>query len=182
MIRVLIAAGSPVARAGLESLVRANPSMTVVADAGEADVLLAHNEAPLNPGGRLPVVLLSGAAWTSEALRSGIHAILPAAAAPHEIVAAVEAVAAGLVVMAPASADVLLHGIHEHAPDQPLTARELEVLAMLAEGLGNKAIAWRLGVSGHTVKFHISSIFTKLDVSTRTEAVTAGYRRGLILL
>lgn len=181
MIRVLIAAGSPVARAGLESLVRAHPSMTVGADAEDADVLLAQIDAAPHPGG-LPVVLLSEAAWTSEALRSGIHAILPAAAASHEILAAVEAVAAGLVVMAPASADRLLRGIHEHAADQPLTARELEVLAMLAEGLGNKAIAWRLGVSGHTVKFHISSIFNKLDVSTRTEAVTAGYRRGLILL
>jgi DNA-binding CsgD family transcriptional regulator len=53
---------------------------------------------------------------------------------------------------------------------------------MLAEGLGNKEIAWRLGISDHTVKFHIASIFTKLDVSSRTEAVTAGIRRGLIML
>jgi len=63
-----------------------------------------------------------------------------------------------------------------------LTWRELQVLRMMAEGLGNKIIADRLGISEHTVKFHIASIFTKLDVSTRTEAVTAGIREGLILL
>ncbi len=53
---------------------------------------------------------------------------------------------------------------------------------MLAEGLGNKQIAWRLGISEHTVKFHLSSIFTKLDVSSRTEAVALGVRLGLIML
>jgi DNA-binding NarL/FixJ family response regulator len=65
---------------------------------------------------------------------------------------------------------------------EPLTARELEVLAMLAEGVGNREIADRLAVSEHTAKFHISSILDKLGVSTRTEAVTTGLRTGLILL
>jgi DNA-binding CsgD family transcriptional regulator len=53
---------------------------------------------------------------------------------------------------------------------------------MLAEGLGNKEIAWRLKISEHTVKFHVTSIFTKLNASSRTEAVTLGVRRGLIFL
>jgi NarL family two-component system response regulator YdfI len=53
---------------------------------------------------------------------------------------------------------------------------------MIAEGLGNKEVASRLKISEHTVKFHISSIFTKLDVSSRTEAVTLGVRLGIILL
>jgi two-component system, NarL family, response regulator YdfI len=65
---------------------------------------------------------------------------------------------------------------------QVLTRRETEILRMIAEGLGNKQIAWQLKISEHTVKFHISSIFNKLDVSSRTEAVTAGIRRGLILV
>ncbi|HKC74673.1 MAG TPA: response regulator transcription factor, partial [Chloroflexota bacterium] len=63
-----------------------------------------------------------------------------------------------------------------------LTPREIEVLGMLAEGLGNKTIARRLGISEHTVKFHVGSIFAKLDASSRTEAVTLGARRGLIML
>jgi DNA-binding CsgD family transcriptional regulator len=67
-------------------------------------------------------------------------------------------------------------------PTQPLTPREIEVLGMLAEGLGNKTIARRLGISEHTVKFHVGSILAKLDASSRTEAVTLGARRGLIML
>jgi len=66
--------------------------------------------------------------------------------------------------------------------DGSLTSREIEVLGMLAEGLANKNIAWRLGISEHTVKFHITSIFTKLNASSRAEAVAIGMRRGLILL
>jgi DNA-binding CsgD family transcriptional regulator len=68
------------------------------------------------------------------------------------------------------------------APASPLTPREVEVLGMLAEGLGNKQIAARLGISEHTVKFHVASIFTKLHASSRTEAVTIGARAGVILL
>jgi len=66
--------------------------------------------------------------------------------------------------------------------DQTLTPREIEVLRMVAEGLGNKEIASRLGISDHTVKFHISSIFAKLGASSRTEAVTVGIRQGLIMV
>ena len=67
-------------------------------------------------------------------------------------------------------------------PPAALTGREREVLVSLAAGLGNKEIAAQLGVSEHTVKFHLSSIFSKLDVATRTEAVTAGLRQGLVML
>jgi NarL family two-component system response regulator YdfI len=66
--------------------------------------------------------------------------------------------------------------------ERMLTPREAEILNMMAEGLGNKQIAWRLSISEHTVKFHISSIFTKLQVSSRTEAVTSGIRQGLIMI
>jgi len=60
--------------------------------------------------------------------------------------------------------------------------REIEVLRLMAEGYGNKEIASRLGISDHTVKFHISSILAKLGASSRTEAVTQGIRMGLVLL
>jgi DNA-binding NarL/FixJ family response regulator len=63
-----------------------------------------------------------------------------------------------------------------------LTRRELQVLELLAEGLGNKIIAGRIGISERTVKFHVTRIFDKLGVGSRTEAVTAGLRRGLIML
>jgi DNA-binding NarL/FixJ family response regulator len=66
------------------------------------------------------------------------------------------------------------------APVEALTPRELDVLALLAEGAGNRAIAERLGISDHTVKFHLSAIFGKLDVTTRTAAVRKALRLGWI--
>jgi two-component system, NarL family, response regulator YdfI len=117
------------------------------------------------------------------AMGAGVRGILPDTSTEAELIAAVVAVARGLVVLdpgaialfaAPATA-VLTAGFS-------LTPREIEVLTRLGSGLGNKAIAHNLHISEHTVKFHISSIFQKLGVSTRTEAVTAGVRLGLILL
>jgi NarL family two-component system response regulator YdfI len=127
-------------------------------------------------------------AWAAEALRAGVRAILPLQASGNEIAAAVEAAVAGLVVLHHDLVDALLpvmpSSAHELtiSPQQALTPREIEVLGMLAEGLGNKTIAWRLGISEHTVKFHVGSILAKLHASSRTEAVTLGIRQGLILL
>lgn len=126
--------------------------------------------------------------WTTEALRLGVRAVLPRSATAEEIVPTVVAAAAGLVVLHPDVCDSLLPVLPSTArtlptsPVQALTPREIEVLGMLAEGLGNKAIARRLSISEHTVKFHVSSIFTKLNASSRTEAVTLGARQGLIML
>jgi DNA-binding NarL/FixJ family response regulator len=125
------------------------------------------------------------AEWTRDALRLGARAVLPRDASQEEIVAAVEAAAAGLVTLDPASLEALLGASPRTAaaePVEPLTPREIEVLRMLAEGEGNKAIAWKLSISEHTVKFHVASIMSKLRASSRTEAVTIGIRRGLILL
>jgi DNA-binding CsgD family transcriptional regulator len=63
-----------------------------------------------------------------------------------------------------------------------LTARELDVLRLVAEGDANKEIAWKLGISEHTAKFHVASILGKLSAGSRTEAVTIGIRRGLVLI
>ncbi len=122
-------------------------------------------------------------------LRSGVRGILPQSSTESEILATVEAVASGLVVLHPDVVESLLPpkegSWRENVlvnPVQTLTPREIEVLQMLGSGLGNKAIAKRLNISEHTVKFHLSSIFQKLGVSTRTEAVTVGVRLGLIML
>lgn len=69
------------------------------------------------------------------------------------------------------------------SPDpNPLTPREIEVLRMMADGASNKIIAHKLGISDHTVKFHVTSILAKLNVGTRTEAVMLGVRKGLVYL
>jgi NarL family two-component system response regulator YdfI len=137
-----------------------------------------------------PVILLSGqpkTAWLSKALRAGVRAVLPRDVAPEQLRAALEAAAAGLVVIHPSELDTVLSAtIGPSAPLdellEPLTRREREVLQMLAAGLANKKIAVRLAISDHTVKFHVASILGKLGASTRTEAVSAGIRRGLVML
>jgi two-component system, NarL family, response regulator YdfI len=117
------------------------------------------------------------------AIRAGVRGILPDTSTESELVAAVVAVSTGLVVLDLGAIELF------YAPEKvslnpgfSLTPREIEVLMRLGSGLGNKSIAQSLHISEHTVKFHISSIFQKLGVSTRTEAVTVGVRLGLILL
>ncbi|MDX2213378.1 MAG: response regulator transcription factor [Oculatellaceae cyanobacterium bins.114] len=210
--RVLVAANSAIARVGLETLLAQNSALTVVGsvthrDLGEQldtlqpDVVLMELELQEdNPLSALPVldremdlpaivVLVDNvqSSWVSDLLQSGIQGILPAEATADEIMTTIEAVATGLIVlhpeflgslpMAPTSSRSL-----PPVTNQTLTPREVEVLSMLAEGLGNKAIARRLTISEHTVKFHISSILSKMNASSRTEAVTLGARQGLILL
>lgn len=216
MTRVLVAATSIIVRAGLETLITSSPALTVVGSSSgitglaeqieelQPDVVLLewviHDDEPVSetllPLGDISsqiwaiVILVDeiNSTWTSEALRSGIRAVLPREATAEEIIAAIEAVAAGLVVLHPDVVDFLLPAFPSTArtlpasPNQVLTPREVEVLGMLAEGLGNKTIARRLSISEHTVKFHVSSIFTKLNASSRTEAVTLGARLGLIML
>lgn len=102
------------------------------------------------------------------------------------LIAAIHAVAAGLTVTDPNVADQAsggASGTREHdTVSGPLSPREQEVLQLVAAGLPNKAIARELGISDHTVKFHVSSLLTKLDAGSRTEAVTVATRRGLLFL
>jgi DNA-binding NarL/FixJ family response regulator len=195
VIRVLIAAPSTVARAGLEALLASSPGMElagvypdlVVLESLRPDVVLS-TVPPADP--TPPLVLLSGESqplWTPELARLGVRAVLPRDASAAEIVAAVEAAAAGFAAIDPRELEALLASaapLAAAADTEPavLTAREIEVLAMLAEGAANKVIAWKLGISEHTVKFHVASILAKLGASSRTEAVTMGLRRGMILL
>jgi DNA-binding NarL/FixJ family response regulator len=141
-------------------------------------------------GGVLPVVLLTNDAepvWTLDAVRLGVRALLRRDVPPTVILAAVEAVAAGLAVVDPQDLDALLTStasapVEAGGEASVLTERELEVLRMMADGAANKIIAWKLGISEHTVKFHVASILAKLGASSRTEAVTIGIRRGLVLV
>ena len=118
---------------------------------------------------------LSGRAW----------GILPLEASAEELGAAIHALAAGLLVGMPALVNPLIGDIPTNQGEQlidPLTEREIEVLQLLAQGMANKQIALQLGISEHTVKFHISGIYTKFGVTNRTAAVRLGVRWGLITL
>jgi two-component system, NarL family, response regulator YdfI len=126
----------------------------------------------------------------STAVRDGFRAVLPNDVSPEQLVAALQAAANGLLVLHPAQVAAQVHS-NGFAParsplraevSEALTPRESEVLQMLASGLGNKEIAAKLAISEHTVKFHVASILGKLGASTRTEAVSLGIRRGLVLL
>ena len=208
MIRLLIAAPSAIVRAGLESVGAQSPGLEVVGasslaglaaaiDRHQPDVVLAalethHDEPPedlialAGRDGAPAIIVLAPdlqSSWTGDALRSGIRGVLPGDLGPREILAAVEAAAAGLAVLHPQDIPALVAERPLPAtPTQMLTPREVQVLAMLAEGHGNKTIAWKLGISEHTAKFHVASILSKLNAGTRTEAVTLGIRRGLILI
>jgi DNA-binding NarL/FixJ family response regulator len=123
-----------------------------------------------------------------DVLGSALRAMLPRYATAEEILAAIQAAATGLVVLHPDVFDSMLSRFRPgqqsdlDPSSQILTPREIEVLRMIAEGLGNKEIAAKLSISDHTVKFHISSIFAKLGASNRAEAVTLGIRHGLIMV
>jgi DNA-binding NarL/FixJ family response regulator len=204
VIRLLIAASSAVVRAGLEALAASSPELQVVgsfpdlsgADGLHPDVVLAallvDEIPPPNSAGLPPLVLLTHdlqPVWTLEALRLGVRALLPRDVSQAEILAAVEAAANGLAVLDPQDLDALLSSTapapapaEAEAGASTLTARELEVLRMMAEGAANKIIAWKLGISEHTVKFHVASILARLGASSRTEAVTIGIRKGFVLV
>ena len=212
MIRVLVWARSGITRVGLEAVVHADPRFELAAGAGRsADLLTAMRELapevvlldlaetsitrvlpslrdqPITP---VLVALIDTIPRGDvlHLLQSGVRAILSRDSDPREITAALEAAYDGLAVFSPEILDMLLPaateltGASELPPGEPLTSRETTVLSLLAEGAANKEIAARLGISEHTVKFHVSSILSKLGAATRTEAVTRGYREGLILI
>jgi DNA-binding NarL/FixJ family response regulator len=143
---------------------------------------------PPDAAARAPTLVLLGDAlprgWAVRAARAGARAVLPRTASADAIIAAVEAAAAGLLVLpSDALAEVAqATAARTVAPPEALTTREAQILALLAEGLVNKQIAARLGISRHTVKTHLAALFHKLGVSTRAEAVAAGARAGVILL
>jgi len=202
-LRVLIVADASLARAGLAALFDGQPGYTLAGsvafddtsdeaialfqpdvalwDLGFGDAL--PGEVPDFEEAVLPVVaLVPDAARTREAWAAGARALLMRDAQPSVIATALIAAQQGLVVMDAALADAVLALQAEVHEAEGLTPREREVLDLLAEGLPNKLIADRLGVSEHTVKFHVGAVLSKLGVQSRTEAVIRAARLGLLML
>jgi DNA-binding NarL/FixJ family response regulator len=196
VIRTLVCAPSEFTRANLTDALRGDRRVEVVGNAAPDE--LARAVAALDPdvvveerdhaNGRTatPTVALVGdprGTWTFEgAGERGAYAILALDATPGEIVAAVIAVAGGLIAVAPRTLAAAAPSDAPRRAHERLTAREIDVLRQLARGTANKTIAHELAISEHTVKFHIGSIFAKLGVTSRTEAVAQGLRLGLIML
>lgn len=176
-LRVGLGTSDPAARAGLAARVEAAGHLAAPTGA-EADVRLMDGTTPDAAFGdaRTPVLLL-GEADDGAA----VPGTVPADSGPVVLDAALRAVAAGLVVRAPESSARRGFGPAEPARAL-LTPREVDILACLSDGLSNKATARRLGISAHTVKFHLEAVFAKLGAVSRAEAVAKGLRRGLIEL
>jgi DNA-binding NarL/FixJ family response regulator len=140
--------------------------------------------------GHLAVLLLSDeprAVQVIPRLPARAWGALAVEASEEELIAAVRALHEGLWVgspalMEPVFSQRLVAGREEEFPIEPLTERENQILQLLARGMANKQIAAALGISEHTVKFHVSSIYTKLGATNRTEAVRIGLQQGLVLL
>ena len=198
MIRVLLRLSSPALRAGLQALLSTDETIKVVAapdaldEESEADVVITsasraaffrgsaslNNEADSSPAA---ILLLGEDQPNVQEMKrmARVWGILPTDSSAEELTAAIHALSQGLIVGPP---NLLFESETEPLERGPLTERESEVLGLLAKGLANKQIAVSLGISEHTVKFHVSSIYAKLNVTNRTEAVREGLRGGWIAL
>jgi DNA-binding NarL/FixJ family response regulator len=205
--RAFIVAPTPMIRAGLRSMLATvegtdvevvgeatSPTEPGVASAlSEADVVLVADEESLEETslavadeGTQALLMLSEDDQMVSRVRSlplrGWGLVSPDAP-PEGLAVAIAAVAQGLTVMSRPLAERLLPAPADvEELSEPLTSREREVLELLGRGLSNKLIAQELYISEHTVKFHVSSLYTKLGVNSRAEAVSQGARHGLISL
>lgn len=209
MIRVFVIAPTMLLQAGLQTMLTSIELQIVGTSATPADALpelpdcdvIVVDETLLEAIGQSManfatlglIVLSNNLPDTLPRLRSlAPHGwgIVPLNTTPTQLQVAVSAAAEGFVVLPTASADQLSPQepvpvptlLNLNSTDESLTAREREVLELVSQGLSNKLIARQLQISEHTVKFHISSITTKLGVASRTEAVSRGVRLGLITL
>ncbi|MCA1688602.1 MAG: response regulator transcription factor [Actinobacteria bacterium] len=206
-VRVFVAASAPVTRAGLRSMLAgvegtdvrvvgeaASPAAPDPTALSEADVVLLADEELLEEAaiavaedGTQALVLISDDAHAVGRLRAlplKGWGVVPPDAPPEELAAAASAAAQGLIVLPRSLTERLLQEPASPVEElsEPLTPREREVLEQLARGLPNRLIASELHISEHTVKFHISSLYAKLEVNNRAEAVSQGARHGLISL
>ncbi len=199
MIRIYILAPTPMARTGLRVTVEENGARVVgegdgsaLPDLTGADVVLVDGDELLEEvadavteGSAQALLVISEDGRPVRRLQTlplrGWGIVTPDAS-PEELEAALAAVAEGLVVLPRLLTERVLHSTIAEDLDEPLTNREREVLELLAQGLSNKLIAGELHISEHTVKFHISALYTKLGVSSRAEAVSRGARYGLLSL
>jgi DNA-binding NarL/FixJ family response regulator len=199
--QVLIIAESADRTAVLRSLLSAESDLHVIANGphdsagyGARGVVVLDVEtdgtwAGIVPASRAGLVVLSDNPdlnWITQTIPREPVALLSRDCGREQLLAAIRAVAEGLTVLEPETIESVLRRSPESIAlepgDEELTSRETEVLHMMTAGLTNREIASALGISENTVKFHIASIFGKLGTSTRTETVTEGIRRGLIVL
>lgn len=204
-IRILIADDHPMMRAGLTALFETEPTVTVIAAVGTPEEAVSE-AARLRPdvvvmdlqfagefrgadatrllrAARHPPAVLILTNYDTDrdivsAIEAGAAGYLLKDAGPDELINAVTAAAEGHSALAPAVATRLLSRVRDS--HSALSARELEVLGLVAEGLGNTAIARRLHLSETTVKSHLAHIYPKLGVSSRTAAVAEARKAGLI--
>lgn len=199
MIRVQLDVPSPALRAGLRTLLSSDEAIKILNDRLddnlEADVVITSasrtsfsetalaTSSDFEIGASAATLFLSDNRLRPRDLQrfTKVWGILPTDASAEELTAAVHALSQGLIV---GTATLLFESESEQEPlsQGPLTERESEVLGLVAKGLANKQIAVALGISEHTVKFHVSSIYTKLNVTNRTEAVREGLRGGWVAL
>jgi DNA-binding NarL/FixJ family response regulator len=207
MIRLLLVDDHPIVLDGLAMVLGDQPDLEVVASAGcvadavkaarehRPDVVLLDLELPDGSGAEAMPQMLEAApasrvvvftAYSSDenilgSLRAGAKGYLLKGASTIEIVTAIRTVHAGGSHLEAGAAARVLASLHDAPDDSPtLTAREEGVLHLLADGLPNKQIARALGITERTVKFHVASIFRKLDADSRTQAVSIALRRGLL--
>lgn len=205
-IRVMIVDDHAVVRGGLRLFFMATDDLELVGEAGSGEAALGRC-GELKPDVVLMDLLMPGMggveatrlirerhpqirviALTSfpeedlvqAALRAGAISYLLKTISAGELAEAIRAAAIGRPTLAPEATQALLHQVAAPAAGQDLTAREREVLALLADGLSNAEIAARLVIGEATVKFHVSNILSKLHVATRTEAVSLALRQGLV--
>jgi DNA-binding NarL/FixJ family response regulator len=209
-VRVVIVGRDPLARAALVAALAAQPGVTVVGHVDAAEAAAGAGESPDLSGASVMLWDMGPASRAVEPPVSGDVPVLALATDQEQAERAVAAGAAGVIerdvdgdriAAAARAVDQRLHVVGEafapailgraarpgrreraRAPLGDLTPREQEVLRMLAEGLSNRQLARRLGISEHTAKFHVNSILEKLDSTTRTEAVVQAARLGLLRL
>lgn len=209
LIRVIVTAATLAGRAGLRALLEADDQVEVVAEAASlsdldvfslpVDVYVVMTDRPASlvgqtfpsgsdvPAGVLLLTEDPDAAQPLVDLPLRAWGLLPTDCTESELLTALFAVEMGLVTATPDQLATLLKPRQNFSAPEgsqvvELTPRELEVLTLLTEGLSNKQVSYQLGISEHTVKFHVTSIYNKLGVSNRAEAVRLGIQLGLIML
>jgi DNA-binding NarL/FixJ family response regulator len=197
LIRVAVLAPALALRVGLREVFRELDDVEVIADAStpeelpDVDVLVLTSPdylSGLNEDAPAVLLLTDNQNDASQLIDLPVWGVLSLDASPEELSAAVHALGEGLWAGSPTLLQILLEGqpffmVEDGDPIvDPLTPREREVLQLAAEGLANKQIALALEISEHTVKFHLSSLYTKMGVTSRTEAIRSGARRGWVVL